>query len=170
MPFSDGRAPATKPLGNASSKVPALTRPGQDRDDATRTVRQTRRQHSESAGTSERNPMADVCVREAMKCRCRALSVAAVLVPAGCSSGASLNGSATGGFASNVGVLGCAELVVWGGVEARDQVDEGLEVTFNVQEWVHPTSGGERVTFVADDPAVEVGAPEWDPPSKGFSS
>jgi len=107
--------------------------------------------------------MADVCVREAMKCRCRALSVAAVLVLAGCSSGASRSGSATGGFDSNVGVLGCAELVVWGSVEARDQVDEGLEVTFNVQEWVHPTSGGERVTFVADDAAVEVGAPEWDP-------
>jgi hypothetical protein len=98
-----------------------------------------------------------------MKCRQRALSVAAVLVIAGCSSSASPNVSATGGFASFAGVLGCAELVVWGSVEARDQVDEGLEVTFGVEEWVHPRTGGERTTFIADDPAVEVGAPEWDP-------
>lgn len=92
------------------------------------------------------------------------LSVAAAVVLAGCSSDASLSGSANGGFASDVGVLGCAELVVWGSVEALEDVDDGLEVTVNVQEWVHPPSGGERVTFVADDPTVEVGAPEWGPP------
>lgn len=68
-----------------------------------------------------------------------------------------------GGFASFAGVLGCAELVVWGSVEAREPVAEGLEVTFDVDEWVHPSSGGERATFVADDPAAEVGAPDWDP-------
>ncbi len=105
-----------------------------------------------------------------MKCRCRVLSVAAVLVLAGCSSGASRSGSATGGFDSNVGVLGCAELVVWGSVEARDQVDEGLEVTFNVQEWVHPTSGGERVTCVPTTRRWRLGLPSGTPPSKGFSS
>ena len=107
--------------------------------------------------------MYSACVRQGMNRRQRALSVAAVLVIAGCSSGASPDGSATGSFASFVGVLGCAETVVWGNIEARDQVDERLEVTFNVEEWVHPRTGAEQIVVIADDPAVEVGAPVWDP-------
>jgi len=98
-----------------------------------------------------------------MNRRQRALSVAAVLVIAGCGSGASPDGSATGGFASFAGVFGCAETVVWGNISARDQADEGLEVTFDVEEWVHPRTAAEQIVVIADDPAVEVGAPEWDP-------
>lgn len=85
------------------------------------------------------------------------LVLAAVLAAAGCSS----SQPATGGFASEVGVLGCADLVAWGTVAATEQVSERLEVTFDVDEWVIPSRGIESVTFLADDPANEVGAPPW---------
>ena len=38
---------------------------------------------------------------------------------------------------------------------------EGLEVAFDVSEWIYPKTGGAAVTFVADDPAREVAAPTW---------
>jgi RNA 3'-terminal phosphate cyclase len=62
-----------------------------------------------------------------------------------------------------VAALACADLVAWGTIEARERVTDGLDVTLDVDEWVHPTTGGGRVTFTADDPAENVGAPEWDP-------
>ncbi len=71
----------------------------------------------------------------------------------------------SGGFGSYAGVLGCAELVAWGTVTASGPVAEGLEVTLEVDGWVHPGSGGDIVTFLADDPARQVGAPSW-PPSE----
>ena len=32
---------------------------------------------------------------------------------------------------------------------------------FKVEEWVYPGTGAGSVTFLADDPAREVGAPAW---------
>ncbi|WP_324277253.1 hypothetical protein [Blastococcus brunescens] len=34
-------------------------------------------------------------------------------------------------------------------------------MTFDIEEWVHPISGPSQITLVADDPAQQVGAPEW---------
>ena len=48
-------------------------------------------------------------------------------------------------------------------VEAVEPVAAGLEVTFDVEEWVAPTEGSSSVVFLADDPAKEVGAPRWKP-------
>ncbi len=87
---------------------------------------------------------------------------AAVLVAAACSPAESGGGSGTGGFASYAGVLGCADVIAWGTVAARQPVRDGLEVTVDVEEWVYPSTGSGRVTFVADDPAEEVGAPAWE--------
>lgn len=86
------------------------------------------------------------------------LLVAALLSTGACSTPES--GSA--GFASYAGVLGCAELVAWGTVSGSQPVAEGLEVAFNVEEWVYPEAGGAAVTFIADDPAREVAAPTWE--------
>lgn len=69
--------------------------------------------------------------------------------------------SGSAGFGSYAGVLGCAELVAWGKVTRSEPVTEGLEVSFDVSEWVYPEAGGAAVTFVADDPAREVAAPTW---------
>lgn len=90
----------------------------------------------------------------------RALNVlAAVLVVSGCGGQASTQSA--GGFASYAGVLGCADVVAWGSVKGSTAVDEGLEVSFEVDEWVYPGTGSDSVTFVADDPAREVAAPAW---------
>lgn len=80
------------------------------------------------------------------------------LATAGCASGETRT---AGGFASGVGVLGCAETVVWGTVRAAHASDEGLRVTVDVDDWVIPAQGDAQTTFVADDPAGEVGAPSW---------
>ena len=85
------------------------------------------------------------------------LVVTALLATGACS--AQESGSA--GFGSYAGVLGCAELVAWGTVTGSEPVTEGLEVAFDVSEWVYPESGAAAVTFVADDPAREVAAPTW---------
>lgn len=85
------------------------------------------------------------------------LVVTALFATGACS--AQESGSA--GFGSYAGVLGCAELVAWGTVTGSEPVTEGLEVAFDVSEWVHPEAGGAAVTFVADDPAREVAAPTW---------
>lgn len=69
--------------------------------------------------------------------------------------------SSSASFASYAGVLGCAELVAWGKVTGSEPETEGLEVAFDVSEWVYPEAGGASVTFVADDPAREVVAPTW---------
>jgi hypothetical protein len=86
------------------------------------------------------------------------LVVTALLATGACST--QEPGSA--GFASYAGVLGCADLVAWGKVTGSEPVTEGLEVAFDVSEWVYPEAGGTAVTFVADDPAREVAAPAWD--------
>jgi len=41
-------------------------------------------------------------------------------------------------------------------------MDEGLEVGFEVEQWVYPATGAPAWTFIADDPAREVAAPTWD--------
>ncbi len=69
--------------------------------------------------------------------------------------------TSTWGFASYAGVLGCADVVAWGTVTASAAVSEGLEVTFDVDTWVYPSTGTDSVTFLADDPAREVAAPGW---------
>ncbi|TFV59558.1 hypothetical protein E4P41_11615 [Geodermatophilus sp. DF01-2] len=70
-------------------------------------------------------------------------------------------GTAATGFASEVGVLGCANLVAWGTVAATESVPTGFGVTFDVDEWVHPAAGETPVVFLADHPDRQVGAPEW---------
>lgn len=85
------------------------------------------------------------------------LIVSALLATGACST----QEAASGGFGSNAGLLGCAELVAWGKVTGSEPVTEGLEVAFDVSEWIYPESGGAAATFVADDPAREVAAPTW---------
>lgn len=90
--------------------------------------------------------------------RGRLILVLTVLLATG---GCSTQESASGGFGSSAGLLGCAELVAWGEVTGSEPVAEGLEVAFEVSEWVYPEAGGVTVTFLADDPAREVAAPSW---------
>ncbi len=90
------------------------------------------------------------------------LAVPAVLAAAACSTSGSGTESRTAGFASYAGVVGCADLVAWGTVRAAEPVSDGLEVTFDVAEWIYPSTGSGRVRFVADDPAKEVAAPTWE--------
>lgn len=92
-----------------------------------------------------------------VKHRGAVLVVTALLATGACSTQESENA----GFASYAGVLGCAELVAWGKVTGSEPVTEGLEVAFDVSEWVYPEAGEAAVTFVADDPAREVAAPTW---------
>lgn len=82
----------------------------------------------------------------------------AVLTASACGASEPVSGS----FASAAGVLGCADLVAWGTVDAASPVRDGLEVTFDVDEWVIPATGSDGVTFLADDPAKEVAAPGWE--------
>jgi hypothetical protein len=89
----------------------------------------------------------------------RVLALAATLAAASCSA----SGPSAAGFASRAGVLACADVVAWGTVAATRPGPDGLEVTLDVQEWVHPARGAPDLTFVADDPAQEVGAPAWRP-------
>jgi hypothetical protein len=86
-----------------------------------------------------------------------AAAVCALVLASGCSD----SGSATGSFGDNSGVLGCADLVVWGTVTSAEPADGKLKVTMDVEEWVYPASGDSRVTVTADDPAEQVGAPTW---------
>ena len=65
------------------------------------------------------------------------LVVTAMLTTGACSE----PGSASAGFGSYAGVLGCAELVAWGTVTGSEPVTEGLEVAFVVKEWVYPGAG-----------------------------
>lgn len=87
--------------------------------------------------------------------------VVAALSTAACSMPESPRGPASAGFASYAGVLGCAELAAWGNVTGNEPVREGLEVGFEVEEWVVPSNGAGSVTFLADDPVREVAAPAW---------
>jgi hypothetical protein len=48
-----------------------------------------------------------------------------------------------------------------GTVRGSEPVNEGLEVGFEVEKWVYPSTGTGSVTVLADDPAREVGAPVW---------
>ena len=86
-----------------------------------------------------------------------ACAVALAAVSAGCGT----SGPASGSFASFAGVLGCAELVARGTVAATAPANQRLDVTFDVDEWVVPSSGSTRIDFLADDPAREVGTPPW---------
>ena len=87
---------------------------------------------------------------------------AAVLVATACSTAEPGTGPGAGGFASDAGVLACADVIAWSTVAASQPVTDGLEVTVEVEEWVYPSTGNDSVTFVADDPAEEVGAPVWE--------
>ncbi len=86
----------------------------------------------------------------------------AVLVAAACSTAEPGTGFGTAGFASDAALLACADVIAWGTVAASQAVVDGLEVTVDVEEWVYPSTGGDSDTFVADDPAEEVGAPAWE--------
>lgn len=79
-----------------------------------------------------------------------------VMLAGACSTAGSITG-----LADNAGVLGCADFVAWGTVASTKAVQAGLKVTVDVQEWVYPSVGADRVTVIADDPAQQVGAPSW---------
>lgn len=84
--------------------------------------------------------------------------VVVMLVAAGCARGGA---DTTASFASGAGVLGCAERALWGHVQLAQPADGRLKVTVEVDDWVIPENGGPRITFVADDPGQQVGAPSW---------
>lgn len=87
------------------------------------------------------------------------VAVAAVLAAAGC--GGLHAAPASPSFASMAGVLGCADSVAWGRITAAEPVAGRLAVSVDVDEWLVPSTGGRTLTFLADDPAREVGAPAW---------
>jgi hypothetical protein len=68
---------------------------------------------------------------------------------------------AAGGLSSLEAVAACAEHLFRGTVLGTAVSAEGLRVTFRVDDWISPSSGGSRVTLVGDDPARQVGAPRW---------
>ena len=62
---------------------------------------------------------------------------------------------------SAAALIACSDHAFWGTVASTSQEADGVLVTFDIDEWVHPTSGPSQITLVADDPAEQVGAPEW---------
>jgi len=92
------------------------------------------------------------------------LAAAGLLCTVGCGGSESASGSPS--FATMAGVIGCAQSVVWGQVTAAEPVAGRLAVTVEVEEWLVPSTGGRILTFQADDPAREVGAPAWEPAGK----
>ena len=86
---------------------------------------------------------------------------------------AMLGGCGTGdvdaaGLGDPAAVIACSEAAFWGTVESTDHQDGAYLVTFAVREWVHPSSGPPRITLEADDPAEQVGAPQWTPAERVF--
>jgi hypothetical protein len=59
------------------------------------------------------------------------------------------------------GVAACADHLFRGTVLGTAASSDGLHVTFRVDDWISPSSGGSRTTLVAVDPAHQVGAPRW---------
>lgn len=90
-----------------------------------------------------------------------ALALCALVMTAACSDNGADSGSTNGGFASYVGVLGCADQVLWGTVAGSGTNNRALAVRLDVAEWIYPSTGSEQVVVVADDPNRQVGAPEW---------
>jgi hypothetical protein len=101
--------------------------------------------------------------RRASRSNCMGRRLIAVVFALLLASGCSDSDSPTGSLADHRGVLGCADLVVWGTIYSAEPVNGQLKVALNVEEWVYPATGDSRVTVSADDPAVEVGAPTWEP-------
>ncbi len=85
-------------------------------------------------------------------------AAAIVVLGTGCASNAT---GAAGGLGSAAAVVACSDHVFWGTVEGTTAEADGLHVTFQVDDWVRPASGDLRITLVADDPAENVGAPDW---------
>ncbi len=85
-------------------------------------------------------------------------AAAIVLLMTGCTSDTP---SETGGLGSAEAAVACSDHVFWGIVEGTAVEADGLHVTFQVDDWIRPASGDSRITLVADDPAENVGAPDW---------
>lgn len=85
-------------------------------------------------------------------------AVVIAVLAAGCASDAP---DETGGLGSASAAIACSDPVFWGTVEGTAVQPDGLHVMFQVDDWVRPASGDSRITLVADDPAVHVGAPDW---------
>ncbi len=85
-------------------------------------------------------------------------AAAIVVLGNGCASNAT---GEAGGLGSAAAVVACSDHVFWGTVEGTAVEADGLHVTFQVDDWVRPASGDSRITLVADDPAENVGAPDW---------
>lgn len=77
-------------------------------------------------------------------------------------------GTETSGLAGPGVVIACSDHAFWGTVKQARKSPQGLQVTFEVNEWVRPTSGGSQVTLVADDPAQHPGAPGWPIQQRGL--
>jgi hypothetical protein len=65
------------------------------------------------------------------------------------------------GLGSAAAAIACSDHVFWGTVEGTAVKADGLHITFQVDDWVRPASGDSRITLIADDPAENVGAPDW---------
>lgn len=87
-----------------------------------------------------------------------ATAAAIIVLGTGCASDAP---GEAGGLGSAAAVVACYEHVFWGTVDGTAVQADGLHVTFQVDDWVRPASGDSRITLVADDPAENVGAPDW---------
>ena len=85
-------------------------------------------------------------------------TAAIVVLGTGCASDVA---SGTGGLGSAAAAVACSDHVFWGTVEDTSVEADGLHVTFQVDDWVRPASGEARITLVGNDPAENVGAPDW---------
>lgn len=85
-------------------------------------------------------------------------AAAIIVLGAGCASDAT---GEAGSLGSAAAAIACSDHVFWGTVEGTAVQADGLHVTFQVDEWLRPASGDSRITLVADDPAENVGAPDW---------
>ena len=88
----------------------------------------------------------------------RGWSAALTLVlTAGCGGGSSTSAD----FGDLAGVLSCADLVVWGTVTSAVTGPRSLEVTVDVDQWVHPAAGAPQVVVLGDHLAELSGAQVW---------
>lgn len=88
------------------------------------------------------------------------VATAAVLMMVTACSGTGSSDSA--GHASGAGVVGCADLVAWATVMSTTEVGDQLRIRVDIEDHVLPPRGKSQVTFNADSPRREVGAPTWE--------
>lgn len=87
-----------------------------------------------------------------------ATAAAIIVLGTGCASDAT---GEAGSLGSAAAAVACSDHVFWGTVDGTAVQADGLHVTFQVDDWVRPASGDSLITLVADDPAENIGAPDW---------